>query len=154
MSVVAAKTREDFTMFLKFMKDRGVVLPASSDLQFIGRMNDEGKMLGAVAFNGFLGATCCMHVAGDGNWLSRRLLNAVFDYAFNRCKMECVIGPVAANNSRALAFDHHVGFTMIHTIVNGWEPGVDLVVMQMLRKDCRWIQETEDGKQELDARPA
>lgn len=91
-----------------------------------------------------------MHVAGIGNWITRELLFAAFDYPFTQCDIEHIIGPVAANNHRALRFNKHLGFEVLHRLRDGFEHGVDLVVMRMARHQCRWLVKLE-RKHELQA---
>lgn len=139
MVVVARDLRSKIEM-LGFLADRGVRLCLSEDVQCIGRRSEnDHALIGVVAFNGFTGAICQMHVAGDGNWITRELIRASFDYPFRQLGLASVIAPVAGNNKRALKMDKHFGFTEVYRIRDGYERHVDLVLLQMDRDDCRWI---------------
>lgn len=142
MIVVANTDAEKWAMFL-FLQEHGVKLHRSEDFQAIGRLSrasGEPKLIGVVAYNGFCGNVCSMHIAGDGNWVSREFIKLAFDYPFNQAKVEAVIAPVAADNAKALRFDKHFGFKEIHRVKDGWDSGVDLVYLQLLRSECRWLQ--------------
>ncbi len=114
-------------------------------LKCIANVSPEGKIRGVVGFDAWNGASCEMHVAGEGNWVTRELLRAVFDYAFNVAGLNVLIGMVPSTNARALRFDKHVGFEEVGRIRDG-VPGGDLVILQLRRENCRYL-ETEHGPQ-------
>lgn len=114
-------------------------------LKCIANVTIEGKILGVVGFDNWNGASCQMHVAGEGRWLTRDMVRACFDYAFNVAGLRVVIGLVPSTNAKALRFDKHVGFTEVGRIADA-VPGGDLVIMQLRREHCRYL-ENEHGWQ-------
>lgn len=108
-------------------------------MRCIGSITPKNKILGVVGFDAWNGASCEMHVAGEGNWVTRDLLYATFDYAFNVAKLKVVIGMVPSTNKKAIRFDKHVGFEEVARIKNGTSDG-DLVIMQMRRENCRYLE--------------
>lgn len=140
--VVIPQTAEHYQQALEFMAARGVVISPSDDLRFIAHANADNKIDAVVAYNGFTYRVCSMHVCGDGgHWIDRQMLRVCFDYVFNHCKCVAVYGQVAANNERALRLDKHLGFREITRLANAVEDGVDLVILEMRREDCRWIKD-------------
>ena len=127
-------------MFM-FLRNRGVLLHRSEDFQAIGRVGVAGQLIGVVGYNGFCGRCCSMHIAGDGNWVSREFIRAAFDYPFNQIGVEYVVSPLGADNHRALKFDKHFGFTELARIPEGWDVGVDLVILKLKKSDCKWLRE-------------
>lgn len=115
------------------------------NLRCLGNITEDGKIIGVVGFDNWNGASCQMHVAGEGNWVSREFLRCTFDYAFNTAKLNVVIGAVPSGNKRALKFDKHVGFTEVASIEGG-HPDGSLVILSLRREDCRYL-ERENGKQ-------
>lgn len=94
-----------------------------------------------VAYNGFVGRVCCMHyVVQRPALVKQRMLRDAFHFAFNVCGCEAVIGFVDSNNHQALRVDKKLGFREVMTIPNGGPEG-DMIVFQMLRGDCKWLQE-------------
>ncbi len=118
-------------------------------IRCIGNVSKEGKILGVVGFDGWNGASCQMHVAGEGNWVSRELIRATFDYAFNVAGLKVVLGLVPSSNDKALRFDRHVGFSEVARIKGG-HPDGDLVVLQLRREDCRFLRK-EHGQEVISA---
>jgi len=108
-------------------------------LRCIGNVTPAGKILGVVGFDAWNGASCEMHVAGEGNWVTRDLLYATFDYVFNAANLNVVIGMVPSSNKKAIRFDKHVGFTEVGRIKNGASDG-DLIIMQLRRENCRYLE--------------
>jgi hypothetical protein len=93
----------------------------------------------AVGYNSFIGKTCCMHtVVQRPDLLNRRMVIAAFKYPFEVCHCEAVLALVDSTNEAALSFDTRLGFKEIARVPHGGPDG-DLVILQMLRSDCRWL---------------
>jgi hypothetical protein len=138
--VVTALTPLEKMTMLNFLHQHDVRLPPSGDFQAFGTVSPQTtSLLGVVAFNGFWGHVCTMHTAGEGNWVTRQLIWRSFDYPFRQLNLQAVLAPVAASNARALKFDQRLGFREVHRIIDGWDKGDDLVILQLLRADCHWL---------------
>ncbi len=111
----------------------------SQAIKCIGNMID-GKIVGVVGFDGYNGASVMMHVAGDGNWCTRSLLFAAFDYPFKRLRCKMVIGLVPSGNREALRFNERLGFKVENELHDA-HPDGSLVLMTMRRDECRWTEE-------------
>lgn len=127
----------------EFLNEHGVRLHKSEDFQAIGRVGVGGDLIGVVAYNGFCGRVCSMHMAGVGNWVSREFILAAFSYPFKQLDMLAVISPIAESNHRALRFDKHFGFREVHRVPDGYEEGVDLIFLEMRKEDCRYLDEVK-----------
>ncbi len=93
----------------------------------------------AVGYCGFIGRTCCMHtVITRPDLLTARMMREFFGYPFNVCGVECALALVESSNGPSLKFCKKVGFKEVHRIPNGGLDD-DLVMLQMLRADCRWL---------------
>ncbi len=118
-------------------------------IRCIGNVSRDGKILGVVGFDGWNGASCQMHVAGEGNWVTRELLHAVFDYPFNVAGCRVVLGLVPSGNERALRFDKRVGFNEVARIEHAHPDGA-LIVLEMRREACRYLRK-QDGQEVIPA---
>lgn len=104
----------------------------------IGRVVD-GELVGVVGFNGQNGASCQMHMAGEGkHWISRKFIREAFRYAFEVCGYNVVFGMVPSGNVAAYDIDIRLGFEEVATIV-GAHPDGALHFLVMRREDCRWL---------------
>lgn len=137
--IIVADTPVMHAAMLAFMRNHGLNPHDSEDLRMIGRV-EHGQLIGVVAYNGFCGRVCQMHVAGDGNFVSREFLRAAFHYPFVQLELTAVMGVVAANNKRAIRFDGHVGFREVYRVQSGWADGVDLMLLELKREDCKYIE--------------
>ncbi len=93
----------------------------------------------AVGYCGFIGKTCSMHtVITRPDLMTQKMMREFFEYPFNVCGLECVLALVESTNGPCLKFIKKVGFKEVHRIPNGGLDD-DLIVLQMLRADCRWL---------------
>ena len=113
-------------------------LVATPALMCIGRENSEGRLMGVVGFDGYNGASFQMHSAGEGNWVSRDMLYACFHYPFVACDVSMLIGLVPSGNVHAAKFNAKLGFRTEYILQEAHPDGA-LLVMTMLRKDCRFL---------------
>lgn len=130
----------------QFFHDR-LGLHASEDWRGVLHVPDEyhGKPMRmddvavAVGYNAFIGRTCCMHsVIQRPELVTRGLLRETFEYPFLKCDCMAVLALVDSTNHAALRLDHKLGFKDIARVPGGGTDG-DLVVLQMLRRECRWV---------------
>jgi hypothetical protein len=93
----------------------------------------------AVGYNNFIGKTCCIHtVIQRPDLLTRKIIREAFEYPFIVCGLEALLGLVDSTNDDALRFDTKLGFKEVYRVPGGGTDG-DLIVMQMLRGECRWL---------------
>lgn len=119
-------------------------LVPTPNLQCIGQIQD-GLITGVVGFDGYNGASCVMHVAGEGNWCTKSLLYATFDYPFVRLDCKVVLAFVPSGNKAALRFNRHIGFTDVSEI-HGAHPDGSMFFMTMYKEQCRFL-EARYGRQ-------
>lgn len=113
--------------------------PEDQDMRAIAWGNDE-HIRGAVLYERFSRFDCIMHVASDGdsNWFSRPMLFAIFAYPFVQCGLRRVTGTIASKNAASLRFAQHLGFE-VEGLCREAAENDDLVVLGMLRRNCRYI---------------
>ena len=137
-----------------FFKDR-LGLYKSEDLrgvlwvpdEYALKVRDPDDIAVAVGFNAFIGRTCCIHtVIQRPELLTRYMIRETFNYVYNVCGVETVLGLVDSTNHKALEFDRKLGFKELYRIPNG---GIDedLVVLGMNKSECKWIKENQHGKE-------
>ena len=115
---------------------RGVIHVPQVMAGAVARMDDVAI---AVAWNGFVGKTCCMHaVIQRPELVSPRIVRETFEFPFLHCGCEAILAFVDSENAAALNFDRKLGFKDIARIPHGG-PEADLIILQMLRSECRWL---------------
>lgn len=141
--------------------DKKLALHNSADLRGILWVPEEFSMSGTpmsmdqvaigVAYNGFIGKTCAMHVViQHPKYLSRKIIQTAFVYPFVQCGVEVILGLVDSTNKAAEDFDRRIGFKEVHTVRNGGLDG-DLIIFQMHKADCRWLQGVKHGQEKWTA---
>lgn len=123
-------------------------LPWSSDLRCIGTMRDDGTISAAVAYNAWTFSSCWMHVAFDSpHAMSRKIIRSAFNYPFIQCGMEAVYALIQSGNDECLSMCDKLGFRRIAKTVDG-------VMFEMIADECRWLKESEYGRQRLSTESA
>jgi hypothetical protein len=124
----------------------GAVFNSSVD-QCIARVED-GKLMGGVLYQRYTGASIGLHVASfDPLWVNRDMLWVCFHYPFVQLGCKKMFGEVPESNSKALEFDLKLGFKEEARIKDVFPDG-DLIVLSMVREDCRWLRLKPRGLQE------
>lgn len=138
--IISSANSQDKAAMWNFLRMVGVPLPKSEDFMAIGRLNATGRLIGVVAFNGFVGSCAHMHTGGVGNWVNRDLLIQSFNYPFVQLKLNYLFATVDSDNYRALKFDRHIGFKDWQILPEGSKDGRNLHILRMRRNECKWIQ--------------
>ena len=102
----------------------------------------DNKLICVVLYNGFTRHSCSMHIVTDGlkRWADRRFLAAAFGYPFIQLGLNRVTAFVPAKNTAALMLDMRLGFQPEGRMLEALG-GDDLIVLGMLRRHCKWIDE-------------
>lgn len=87
-----------------------------------------------------------MHVAGVGHWLSRTALAVFFSYPFQELGLRRVTALVAKKNKKSRKLCEDLGFSQEGRLRQAAVNGDDLIVYGLLRKDCRWLKEEDNGQ--------
>lgn len=117
-----------------------------SDAQAIGWGDDETLRAVAV-YDCWSGNDCHMHLASDGSgrWMTRQALAAAYYYPFVQNGLRRVTGHVEASNADALRLDVHMGWRREGVLREAAASGDDLIVLGMLRRECRFISREHRG---------
>lgn len=100
---------------------------------------EDGRVLGAVVFDGFTPFDCNMHIAiDDRRCVTRTILRLVFHYPFEQLGLARVTGLVPASNQAALDFDLRLGFRHEGRKVNALGDE-DEIILGMTRETCKWL---------------
>ena len=115
---------------------RKMLLPMSSDIRYIGAINEDLQILAVVAYNLWLDDSVFMHVAVEQPRYFRFLIREAFTYAFVTCKKSRVYGLTPITSVEALRLSKRLGFRKVHTTP-------DFVLQVMDKAECRWIDDSE-----------
>jgi hypothetical protein len=117
----------------------------SADFQAIEAVDASGAVRGMVGYERFTPNSVMMHMAVSSPMAWRKLIPAAFWYAFVQLGLGLALGATPASNTSALQFARRVGFRETYRVKDGFRRGVDLVLSEMRREECRWISGLKDG---------
>lgn len=104
------------------------------------------RMLGAVAFNEWNGASLAMHGASiTPHWLTKGFIWLVFWYAFVQQRAQRITTAHGERNTRASRLVQHLGFSLETTLERA-HPDGRLLVYRMFVEDCRWLTQRDARK--------
>lgn len=96
-------------------------------------------VVGAVLFDHWTRNSVRMHVLLESLAGARALLSAAFQYPFAQVGVQLLIAEVPSDNTKALRFNAHLGFRETYRLKDAVREGVDLVLMEMRREECRFL---------------
>ena len=81
----------------------------------------------------------CHFIVTNKMALRHGFLQECCDFVFNHMGRQYVYGMVPGDNEKALKLNKHIGFTEKMRLPNAFKDGVDYVVMELKREDCKYI---------------
>jgi hypothetical protein len=112
---------------------------ASPDMKAIAVIDNEGHIHGMAGFDGWTPNSVVGTIALDSPIAFKRLIWAMFHFAFVQANRGVLLATVRGTNTRSLRLCKHVGMKEVYRVRDGIAVGEDLVVFEMRREDCRWI---------------
>lgn len=105
----------------------------------IEAVTPDGRIVGAVGFDGWTPGSVSMHIALDSPIAFRALLRQAFHQVFVQWGKGVATCLVLGSNARSHALVDSVGFRRVFTGRDYWAPGEDMVVYEMRREECVWL---------------
>lgn len=122
----------------QFLRTQGVEVPRAADQQGIGLERD-GELVGGVLYERYSEQNLWAHMAGVGNWITKSLLKAAFQYPFVQLGVRNLWGSVDASNEKARRLDEHLGFKPHAVLEGAAKDGGDVIIYRMTREECRFL---------------
>lgn len=99
-----------------------------------------GEIAGIVVMDSWTPSGCQTHFAIDNPICIRRgLFSEVAHHIHVVCNRRYIFGLIPANNEAAHKFDLKMGFEEVARIPEGYDNGVDYIVVRLAREDNRWL---------------
>lgn len=133
MKVVAATCSE----FYWLSRRAGCAL--ATDFTAIKAVDRFGAIRGMVGYQDWMPNSVKLHMAADTPIVWRSLLRPALSYPFLEVGVGLCVGIIPDHKHKSLDFVRAVGFREGYRQPNGWAKGVDVVVMELRREDCRWL---------------
>lgn len=117
---------------------RAGVCPTSG-FRAIEAVDERGKILAMVGYDHWSRGSVEMHVAIDDPHAALPIRRPAFAYPFEEIGVDVVWGRVRSDNEKSLRLDRALGFREVFRGVGWAAPGVDAVIFEMRRDECRWL---------------
>jgi hypothetical protein len=110
-------------------------------------LDERGTILACAVFDSWTYTSGQVHVAIANPMVLRHgFVEECMDYFFNTCERQIMIGLTPANNVKSLKFNRHLGFQEVYRVKDGYDYGVDYVVQELRKSECRWIHEQRHAR--------
>ena len=136
--MISASTTEDNSLF-----SLATGYHVGEDFRGIKLVDSTNKILAMCGFDYWAPNAAQIHI-----WLPARLglrsksfFKELFKYIFVSSDKGVVIGCIPESNPACIKFTQGMGFKEIFRIKDGWDIGQDMVVNEMRRENCKWIDE-------------
>lgn len=133
--IATATTRAD----LAWLVDR-TQCNITSEMRGIKAVDRAGKIRGMVGYDSWTENSVQAHMAVDTPVAWRALLPAVFVYPFLECKKGVLLGVIPSHNTASWGMAKHLGFEVKYAVRDGWARGDDLLLLELRREKCRYLQ--------------
>ena len=98
------------------------------------------QLLGAVVYDNWT-ANCVQahHLLLDPLIIRRGWFEIIYGIPFGQMGVGKIYGLVPADNLKALKLNRNMGFHVKAVLEEAYAPGIDYVLMEMKREECRWV---------------
>jgi hypothetical protein len=101
---------------------------------------DTNETLGACIMDNWTTNSVQAHfMATTPMLLKHGFIEECFDYLFNERELKYIYGMVPEDNVRALKLNKHMGFTEKLRLPDAWADGIDYVVMELKKENCKYL---------------
>ena len=111
----------------------------------IKAVDSSGRIVGMVAYDLWTPASCFCHMAVDHPIAWRSLLRPAFAYPFLEAGKSVILAVIPAGNARSVHLATRLGLKETHRVRDGWAPGEDLIMLEMRREECPWIEQKREA---------
>jgi RimJ/RimL family protein N-acetyltransferase len=120
-------------------------LTTGPEFRAIEAVDDSGRIHGMIGYDGWTSNAVTMHIALENPAALRSLLGPAFRIPFLNLGRGVALASVLGNNARSLALVKSVGFREACRVRDGFAVGVDLVIFEMRRDECRWVSGSKEA---------
>ena len=110
-----------------------------ADLRGVTVEDASGRTLGVAGLCSWTPNGAELHFALSSPTAIRSLAPAVAEYLFLQSERVLALARVVSSNVRSRRLVEWLGFREAHRIRGGWADGVDIILYEMRRDDCRFL---------------
>lgn len=138
--IVVPHGSEEVSWCFEFYKSK--LLSVTADAHWL-IWATEGVPQWVIAYDAWMGSTCQLYMAARRTSAPpRSLIRATFQHGFSVLKRTHIFAFVDSNDTSVMRLDLWLGFKEIYRVPAVFDAGGDLVALQMMPGDCRWLEKT------------
>jgi RimJ/RimL family protein N-acetyltransferase len=113
----------------------------TGDFKGIKMVDPDGEYVAIIGYDCWTLNAVQMHtwIPQPKKFTSRFFIHECFRYPFEIGNLGLVVGVTPADNESALELNRRIGFRETYRMKDGWAVGVDMVIQEMRREECRWL---------------
>lgn len=111
----------------------------TADFHAIKATDAAGRIRGMVGYADWTLNCVRLHMGVDSPIVWRSMLRPALEYPFIQVGVGMVLGVIRGSNRPSLRFAGAVGLEEVFRLQDGAKQGEDLVFMQLLKEDCRFL---------------
>ncbi len=124
----------------QWVLDRAHPMQVKDTQGIVAYENTTGNIAGMVVMDSWTPSGCQTHFAIDNPICIRRgLFREVAHHIHVVCNRRYIFGLIPANNEAAHKFDLKMGFEEVARIPEGYDIGVDYIVVRLAKENNRWL---------------
>ena len=116
-----------------------LTVPITKETRGIIALDSDGQPCAVILLDGWTHNAATCHIAVQKPMALRGLLTETAEYVFNTCQKQMLIGITESSHKKALRLNEHMGFTELYRIKDCYAPGVDQIILQMKKADCKYL---------------
>lgn len=107
--------------------------------------SESGRILGMFSLNTWIESSVQVHSAISTPMCFRgyTFITELFNYIYVVTERLTAVAMVRSKNTKALKLNKHIGFTEVGRIRDGVRQGEDIVILELHKDDCVWINQKE-----------
>ena len=111
----------------------------SNRFHAIEAVNKNGTVLGMIGYDLWTKNSVQMHIALDSPVALKALIRPASEYPFLQAGRDIVHATIPENNLKSRALVMKAGYREVYRVKDGWDKGVDMILYEMRKHECRWI---------------
>jgi hypothetical protein len=107
---------------------------------FMGINTEKNETVMACIMDNWLNSCVQLHfICTNTMALRYNFIETCFDFVFNEKGMNSAYAMIAQNNKKSLKIAKHMGFVEKTRLKDAYADGIDFILFEMLRKDCKYL---------------
>lgn len=127
----------DFERIAAFVKER-VPVDVCERMRALG-WERAGVLVAGVLIYGWTGPAAWIHVAGDGQWLTRGFARTVCGYVFRDLGCQRLMCSAEDSNLRSVDFIARFGFKLVAKLEGVARDGGPMLIFELQKERCRYV---------------